>query len=251
MRRLVIGNWKMNLDFVEAIHLTQQLGVLVRQRAPQTVEVVVAPPFVDLRSVSSVIEADRLRLSVCAQHVYPQDHGPFTGEISVGMLKRLGVTSVLVGHSERRLLFGMDDDTVRATLEAVVNGGLCPVLCVGETEAVRDGGQHLGHVADQVKSALGGVEPGNLVVAYEPVWAIGTGRVAEASQLAEMAEAIRAALGTDLGRSTPVLYGGSVVPDTVDELAIEGRVDGFLVGGASLRAEEFCAIVGIADDCYR
>lgn len=251
MRHIVIGNWKMNLDFVEAIHLTQQIGVLLRHRDHNHVEVVVAPPAVDIRSVTSVVEADRLDLSVAAQHASQFDHGAYTGEVSVAMLRRLGVTRVIVGHSERRRLFGMSDEIVAATIETVSAGGLGTVLCLGESEDVRDRGEHVEYVTGQLAAAFERLTPQDLVIAYEPVWAIGTGRTAEVTDVAPMVQAIRRALPDGLAESTPILYGGSVVPDVVAELALEGGVDGFLVGGASLKAEEFCAIVGIADDCYR
>ena len=149
-RRLVIGNWKMNLDHVEAVHLTQQVGVMLRATPAEHTDVVLAPPFVDLRSVTSVVESERIPVAVGAQHVNPHDHGAHTGEVSVGMLARLGVTSVIVGHSERRALYAMTDEVVAATLRAVVAGGLRPVLCVGEDLVVREEGRHEAHVRAQL-----------------------------------------------------------------------------------------------------
>jgi triosephosphate isomerase len=243
----------MNMDHVEAIHLSKQVGVLVRQHAYDAVDVAIAPPFVDLRSVSSVIEADRLPLTLTAQHVHPADSGAFTGEVSVAMLRRLGVTRVIVGHSERRALFGMSDDVVAETVQAVLRGGMTAVLCVGEDEHVRDDERAGEFVAGQLASALAGISTKyaeHLVVAYEPVWAIGTGRSADSAQVAEMMAVIREALPDGFGPHVPILYGGSVKADNAGELVTEGDVDGFLVGGASLTADSFVGIVGAVSDCY-
>ena len=252
MKPFVLGNWKMNLDHVQAIHLTQQLGVLVRTMEPGVINVAVAAPFTDLRSVSSVIDADRLALHVVAQHVHFEESGAFTGEVSVAMLKRLGVSAVIVGHSERRSMFGMSDDVVRATAAAAWRGDLKVVLCVGEDEATRESGDHVEFVVSQLADALleANVTPGALAVAYEPIWAIGSGATASTAQVREVVEGLRAALPEALRDNTPVLYGGSVKPDNAEELVREGRADGFLVGGASLKAETFFAIVSAVADCY-
>ncbi len=245
-RRLVIGNWKMNLDHVEAVHLTQQVGVMLRATPAEHTDVVLAPPFVDLRSVTSVVESERIPVAVGAQHVNPHDHGAHTGEVSVGMLARLGVTSVIVGHSERRALYAMTDEVVAATLRAVVAGGLRPVLCVGEDLVVREEGRHEAHVRAQLTSALSPLDErlvGSLTLAYEPVWAIGTGVTATTDQVRSMTSFLRATLASLGLASTRVLYGGSVNADNAGELVFGGGVDGFLVGGASLRAESFLAIV--------
>ncbi len=248
----VYGNWKMNLDVVEAIHLTQQLGVLRRRSPLEHVEVGVAPPFVDLRSVGSVNEADRIGLVLCAQHVNEHESGAFTGEVSLAMLERLGVRAVIVGHSERRRLYGMDDALVASTVARVAGAGLRAIVCVGEDAEVRASGGEEAFVAEQLRAALGGLTEGargNVTVAYEPLWAIGTGVVAETAQVAAQNHSIRVTLD-ELGLEAPVLYGGSVSPENAAELAREGAVDGFLVGGASLRAEAFHAVCRAVDDCY-
>ncbi len=250
MRSEIIGNWKMNLDHVEAIHLTQQIGVLLRAAAHENVDVIVAPPSVDLRSVTSVIDADRLPIGVAAQHVSSLDKGAYTGEISVAMLRRLGVTSVLVGHSERRAYYGMTDEVVNATAAAALKGGLRPVICVGESADVRGADEHETFVAGQVAAAVEGLTGGPVAVAYEPIWAIGTGDTASVEQVARMASVIREALPVALRADTPVLYGGSVNPDNAKELSTNGNVNGFLVGGASLVAAQFVEIVTIASECY-
>jgi len=250
IRPLVVGNWKMNLDHVEAIHLTQQIGVLMRQHAHEHVDVMIAAPFVDMRSVSSVIEADRLGIALAAQHVSALDNGAHTGEISVSMLKRLSVSAVIVGHSERRAMYAMDDRVVAATFDAVQRAEMTPIVCVGESLEVREAGDHESHVIDQVRRALAGVGERPYVVAYEPIWAIGTGVVAETAQVAEMMQCVRSALPTGHAERTPILYGGSVKSDNAVELSRHGAVDGFLVGGASLKADEFIAIVSAVNDCY-
>ena len=250
-RGLVVGNWKMNLDHVEAVHLTQQLVSVLASRPAQHVDVTVAPPFVDLRSVVSVVEAERSPITVAAQHVNDHESGAFTGEVSVTMLRRLGVATVLVGHSERRSLFHMDDQLVASTLRAVRRGGLEAIVCVGESLATREARDERAFVRAQIAAALGGLEGHDgVTVAYEPVWAIGTGQSATTDQVAEMVEEIREEAARCGYGSARVLYGGSVTGDNAAQIATEGRVDGFLVGGASLKAESFAAIVSACNDCY-
>ncbi len=250
-RALIVGNWKMNLDHVEAVHLTQQLAVILASRPAEHVDVVVAPPFVDLRSVTSVIEAEHSALQVAAQHVNPRPAGAHTGEIAVPMLARLHVGWVIVGHSERRTLYGMDDQTVADTARAAVAGGLRAIVCVGEAEDVRARSAHRAFVEGQVAAALGALSApaGEVVVAYEPIWAIGTGRTASVADVAEMTGVIRAAVGATSLTDVRVLYGGSVTGDNAAEL-LAADVDGFLVGGASLRAESFAAIIAAGESCY-
>jgi triosephosphate isomerase (TIM) len=252
-RPLVIGNWKMNLDHVEAVHLTQQIGVMLRAAPAEHTDVVLAPPFVDLRSVVSVVESERIPAAVAAQHVNDHERGAHTGEVSVAMLARLGVTSVIVGHSERRQNYAMSDEVVAATARAVLAGGLRVTLCVGEDRGVREAGRHEEHVRAQLDSALAGLDaaPGEaLTVAYEPIWAIGTGVTASTDQVRDMTDYLRASLSARALGASRVLYGGSVTPDNASELVSGAGVDGFLVGGASLGAESFLAIVRAANDCY-
>jgi triosephosphate isomerase len=252
-RPLVIGNWKMNLDFVEALHLVQQLGVLMKNRAVEHTDVVVAPPFVDLRSVSSVIDAEKLAIGLGAQHVSAYDNGPHTGEISTSMLSRLNVQWVIVGHSERRTHYAMTDDIVADTLRTVVRAGHHAVLCVGEDLALREAGEHEAFVEGQLSSALRGLEERFhplVTVAYEPLWAIGTGVHATTEQVREMNGVLHRVLSALSVSAPQVLYGGSVNPDNAASLVQDGAVDGFLVGGASLKAESFYAILRACDDCY-
>lgn len=252
-RPLVIGNWKMNLDFVEALHLVQQLGVMLKSHPVEHTDAVVAPPFVDLRSVTSVVEADRLNLAVGAQHVNWRENGAHTGEVSLAMLTRLNVRWVIVGHSERRQHYGMDDETVERTVGSVTRAGLRAVLCVGESLEVREAGEHEAFVEAQLRSALAGLEVGlreNVTIAYEPLWAIGTGVNAQPEQVQAMNAHIKAVLQGLKVPATGVLYGGSVNPDNAAALMRDGGAGGFLVGGASLKAESFYAILRACDDCY-
>ncbi|MGA2295771.1 MAG: triose-phosphate isomerase [Acidimicrobiales bacterium] len=252
-RSLVIGNWKMNLDFVEAVHLGQQIGVILKNRPAEHTDIVIVPPFVDLRSVTSIVDSERIAVEVGAQHVNPNDNGAFTGEVSTAMLKRLNVTWVLVGHSERRSMFHMDDEAVASTLRAVVQSGLRAVLCVGEDLAVRDDEGQDEFVAAQLSSALAGLDEryaDQVTLAYEPIWAIGTGRTASSEQIKSMTLFIRSRLASMSFPTSRVLYGGSVNAENAADIVRDGAVDGFLVGGASLKAESFLAIVQACDDCY-
>jgi len=252
-RPLVIGNWKMNLDFVEGLHLVQQLGVLMKNRPVEHTDVVVAVPFVDLRTVSSIIDSERLGIGLGAQHVNPKENGAHTGEISTSMLKRLNVEWVLVGHSERRVYYAMSDAIVTQTLSAVVRAGQHAVLCVGEELSIRENGVHEAFVEAQLRSALGGLDEKYLAlvsVAYEPLWAIGTGVNATSEQVREMTTFLRGVLRSLSFTSPQVLYGGSVNAENAASIVRESDVDGFLVGGASLKAESFYAILQACDDCY-
>jgi triosephosphate isomerase len=250
-RPLVIGNWKMNLDYVEGLHLVQQLGVLMKNRPVEHVDVVVAAPFVDLRSVTSIVESERFTIAVGAQHVSAHDNGPHTGEISTSMLKRLNVEWVIVGHSERRMHYAMSDEIVRETLAAVVRAGQHAVLCVGEELSVRESATYHEYVSAQLSSALHGLEEkfhDLVTVAYEPLWAIGTGVNATSDQVREMTTFLRAELRRQSMTSVKVIYGGSVNPDNAVSLIGESDVDGFLVGGASLKAESLLALIRSSDD---
>jgi triosephosphate isomerase len=225
----------------------------LKNRPAEHTDIVVVPPFVDLRSVTSIVDSERIGVEVGAQHVNPNDNGAFTGEISTNMLKRLNVTWVLVGHSERRSMFHMDDDVVAATLRAVVQSGLRAVLCVGEDLSVRDEERQNEFVSAQLASALSGLDEryADLVtLAYEPIWAIGTGRTATSEQIKAMTLFIRTQLAHLSLPASRVLYGGSVNADNAGEIVRDAAVDGFLVGGASLKAESFLAIVQACDDCY-
>jgi triosephosphate isomerase len=249
-RPLVSGNWKMHHDHLQAIRTVQDLGMRLSADDLALVDVSVHPPFTDLRSVQTVIEDRAVPVALGAQHCYSQDEGAFTGEVAPPMLARLGVRYVVVGHSERRQLFGQSDEQVASTLRAVIKHGMTPIVCVGETEAERAEGVTEERLAAQVTAALGGLLPQQLaalVVAYEPIWAIGTGNTATPEDAQGACAHIRAlAEGLSDAESAAELriqYGGSVKPDNTVELMRLPDVDGLLVGGASLEAATFAAIV--------
>jgi triosephosphate isomerase len=257
-RPLVSGNWKMHHDHIEALHTVRDLGLRVKPEDVSVVDVSVHPPFTDLRTAQTLLEAEGIPVALGAQHCSAHEKGAYTGEISPPMLARLGVTYVLVGHSERRHLFGMDDQAVADTLRAVLAAGMTPICCVGETEEEHDAGQLEPRLGSQVHAALDGLAPevvAGLVIAYEPVWAIGTGRAATAVDAADACAYIRTLVaglaGPDAAGELRVQYGGSVTPENAVELASEPDVDGLLVGGASLEAASFVDIIRGVAGCYR
>jgi len=246
---LMAGNWKMNLNHLEAIAVVQKLAFSLDDEDLERVEVAVVPPYTDLRSVQTVIDGDKLRLAYGAQDVSAHDGGAYTGEISGPMLAKLGCTYVIVGHSERRQHHAEDDAVVAGKVTAAFRHGLTPILCVGEGLDVRQEGRHVEHTLAQLAAALDGVKPEqaqDLVIAYEPVWAIGTGEVATPEDAQEVCAAIRGKLAElyspELAGVVRILYGGSVKAANVSPIMDQPDVDGALVGGASLDPEEFSAI---------
>jgi triosephosphate isomerase len=249
-RPIISGNWKMNLNHFEAIQVVQKLSYLLSKDDAEAVEVTVHPPFTDLRSVQTLIEADKLELTLGAQNCHWEDKGAFTGEISPAFLGKLNVTYVIVGHSERRELFGETDESVNRKLHAVFAHGMTPILCVGETLAEREAGATEDKVLGQVRADLVGLTPEqvtSLVVAYEPIWAIGTGKTATSEDAQAVCRAIRGELfelaGAEVASRTRIQYGGSVKSSNAAELMAMPDVDGALVGGASLDPDEFARIV--------
>ena len=248
-RPFIAGNWKMNLDHLQGIALVQKLAWTLKDAGYDAgaVEVAVFPPFTDLRSVQTLVDADKYALVYGAQDLSPHDAGAYTGDVSGVFLKALDCTYVLIGHSERRTGHGETDEVVNAKVQAAVRHGLVPVICVGETEAeLEEHGTSAVPVA-QIKAALAGVAAGTpVVVAYEPVWAIGTGKVATPETAQQVGAAIRAAvaevLGDDDAAATRILYGGSVKSGNIAGFMAEPDVDGALVGGASLDPTEFAGI---------
>jgi triosephosphate isomerase (TIM) len=247
-RPLIAGNWKMNLDHMQAIALVQKLAWTLQdaEHDYKQVEVVVFPPFTDLRSAQTLIDAEKFELTLGAQDISAHDSGAYTGEISGGFLSKLAVRYVLIGHSERREYHAEGDDLVRDKVAAAWRHGLIPIICVGETLAQLE---TEGASAVPVRQALAALEGhdklGEFVIAYEPVWAIGTGKVATPEQAAEVAAKLRAALEArhgDTMTEVRVLYGGSVKADNVAGFLAHEDVDGVLVGGASLDADEFAGI---------
>ena len=249
-RPLMAGNWKMNLNHLEAIALVQKLAFTLRSEELERVEVVVLPPFTDLRSVQTLVEGDKLHLGYGAQDLSEHDRGAYTGEVSGAMLAKLGCSYVLVGHSERRQYHGETDEVVNAKVQAAQRHGISPILCVGEGLEVRRAGEQVPVTVAQVEAALRDVQPEparQLVVAYEPVWAIGTGEVATPEDAQEVAVAIRETLARlyspALAGEVRILYGGSVKGANSAALMAQPDVDGALVGGASLDPDDFAAIV--------
>jgi len=215
----------------------------------EATEVVIFPPCTDIRSVQTLIDGDRLRLAYGAQDLSPESSGAFTGDISGSMLSKLGCSYVLIGHSERRTIHGEDDALVAKKIKAALANDIAPLLCIGEDLSVRESGNHVAHVVDQVKAALKGFSKSDIkkiVFAYEPVWAIGTGKTATPADAQEVCSAIRAALAeiadADIAEAARILYGGSVKSANIVEIMAEADVDGALVGGASLDPEEFARI---------
>jgi triosephosphate isomerase len=249
-KNLICGNWKMNATHLDAIQMVQKLSYRLEQQDYDRVEVVVAPPFTALRSVQTVIETDHLAIRLGAQDVHWEESGAFTGEVSPLMLAKLNVDYVIVGHSERRQLLGEDDAMVNRKLSAVVAAGMRPILCVGETLEEREAGSTGERVKSQLAGALGGVgadAAAEVVVAYEPIWAIGTGRNADPDDAGAVAELIR---GTFADLTSPpaaeglrILYGGSVNAGNIAGFMAKREIDGALVGGASLDPDSFAAIV--------
>ena len=248
-RPLVAGNWKMNLNHLEAIALTQKVAFSLSDAQLEAVEVVILPPFVDLRSVQTLIEGDDLGLGYGAQDLSPHANGAFTGDISGPMLAKLGCAYVTVGHSERRQYHHEDDDVVNAKARAAIAHGLRPILCVGEQLDVRQAGGHLAYTATQLRHGLAGItgeQVAEVVLAYEPVWAIGTGQVATPEDAQEVCAGLRATMAQlydpVVAGEVRILYGGSVKGDNAASLLGQPDVDGALVGGASLEADQFAAI---------
>ena len=248
---LMAGNWKMNLDHLQGTHLVQKLTWTLEDKRHDfaDVEVAVLPPFTDLRSVQTLVDGDKLKLVYGAQDLSQHDEGAYTGEVSGAFLAKLGCTYVCVGHSERREYHHETDEIVRAKVEAAYRHGMTPILCVGEPLEVRKAGQHVEHTVAQLEAAVAGLsreQAESLVVAYEPVWAIGTGEVATPADAQEVCGALREALGRvfdgDVAAKVRVLYGGSVKPGNVAEIMAGDDVDGALVGGASLVVDDFAGI---------
>lgn len=248
---LMAGNWKMNLDHHQATHTVQKLAWTLKDAKHDfgAVEVAVLPPFTDLRSVQTLVDADKLELVYGAQDVSAHESGAYTGEISPLFLAKLGVTYVAVGHSERREYHHEDDALVNAKVKSSLAAGLVPILCVGEPLEVRKAGEHVPHTLTQLDGALVGLsaeQVAGLVVAYEPVWAIGTGETATPEDAQELCAAIRVRIGELYDQATAdavrVLYGGSVKSSNVASIMAKPDVDGALVGGASLDPEEFAKI---------
>lgn len=247
---MMAGNWKMNKTIGEAVVLAQDISNQYEETWADNCDVVVCPPFIDLKPAKTVFEFDRVEIGVGAQNVHWEESGAYTGEISVPMLKEIGCKWCIVGHSERRGMFGETNEDVNRKIKALLAANINPIVCVGESLAIRDEGTTLDFVCAQVKAAFAGIEPSeakDCVIAYEPIWAIGTGRTATPEQAEEVCAAIRATIaelfGADVADAMRVLYGGSMNPGNVNLLVAQPDIDGGLIGGAALKAESFVQLI--------
>jgi triosephosphate isomerase len=244
--RIIAGNWKMNKTVSEALSLVR--GVLSGLKGREDLKIVLCPPFTALGPVGEALEGTQVELG--AQNVYPEDSGARTGEISPPMLKELGVTYVIAGHSERRKYFGENEEVINRKVKAILGTGLIPIMCFGETLEDREAGRAVDVVLRQLRGGFAGIDSADrrgVILAYEPVWAIGTGRNASPEDVEEMHGVIRGDLGVG-GADTTILYGGSVKPDNVQEITAREGVDGGLIGGASLVPDSF---LGIIENAFR
>jgi len=246
---LIAGNWKMNLNHLEAIAVTQKLSYSLDDKDYDAVVVTILPPFTDIRSIQTLVDGDRLRLTYGAQDLSPEVSGAFTGDISGSMLSKLGCSYVAVGHSERRAIHGEDDAVVNSKIKAALANEITPIFCIGEELSIREAGTHVAHVLEQLRNGLQGFhkpELKKIVFAYEPVWAIGTGKTATPEDAQEVCAAIRSELAkigsSESAAAARILYGGSVKSGNIVEIMKQADVDGVLVGGASLDPEEFARI---------
>ncbi|MHB8218821.1 MAG: triose-phosphate isomerase [Acidimicrobiales bacterium] len=252
------GNWKMHHDHIEALHAVRDLGLRMKPADVSDLDVSVHPPFTDIRTVQSLVEGEGIPVVLGAQHCSDQDRGPFTGEVSPQMLARLGVRYVLVGHSERRQLFGMTDAAVALTAQAVLRHSMVPICCVGESAEERSAGRTEARLGSQLRAAIEGLAPeqvAGLVVAYEPIWAIGSGTPATPVDVEDACGFLRSVVaehaGPDAARTIRIQYGGSVKGEHAADMVSEPDVDGLLVGGASLEASSFLDILRAVAGCYR
>ncbi|WIM69798.1 triose-phosphate isomerase [Corynebacterium suedekumii] len=250
---LIAGNWKMNLDFKQSIATVQKLDFALPKEYYEKVDVAVTVPFTSIRSVQTIVDGDKMKITYGAQDVSEHASGAYTGEVSAEMLAALGCTWVVVGHSERRQYHNETDEQVAAKAAAALGQGISPIVCVGEPLEIREAGTHVDYVVDQTRASLAGLDAdqlGRTVIAYEPVWAIGTGKVASAADAQEVCAAIRGLVrelaGDEVADGIRILYGGSVKTDSVAEIVGQPDVDGGLVGGASLDGEDFAKLAANA-----
>ena len=250
--RMIAGNWKMNKTYTEGVELAEGLASELKD-GTGSVDVVVCPPAVDLKGVSEVIEQKKAPFALGAQNVYWEESGAYTGETAPDMLTNVGATYCIIGHSERRGYFHETDEEINKKAKALMAHGIVPISCCGEPLEVREAGKHVEFVVDQIKKDTEGLEitdPSKYVVAYEPIWAIGTGKTATADDAQEVCGAIRKTLADIFGKETAdgirVLYGGSAKPNNVAGFLEKEDVDGALVGGASLKVDSFAAMVKAA-----
>ena len=246
---LIAGNWKMHATHLEAIQKVQKLSYRLEPSDYERVDVVVCPPLTALRSAQTVIETDNLQIQLGAQHCFYEEQGAYTGEVSPQMLAKLSVSYVIAGHSERRQIFGETDEDVNKKVKAILGEGMIPIMCCGETEAEREQGLTEEKVGSQVRLGLQGLtaeQVAGMVIAYEPIWAIGTGKTASADDAGDMCTFVRNTVAETFGEaadSVRILYGGSVKSGNIAGLMAKRDIDGALVGGAALDPDSFASIV--------
>ena len=251
---LMAGNWKMNKTMSEAIVLTQLLCNQYNRKW-DNVDIVVCPPSIDIKSVYTVIDFDKTKIAVGAQNVHWEESGAFTGEISIPMIKEAGCEFCIVGHSERREMFNETDTSVNLKVKALIEADIAPIVCVGESLSMRDSGDYVGFIVAQVRAALAGLDEADMikaVIAYEPIWAIGTGRTATPEQAEEVCAAIRATIADMFDKGVAdacrVLYGGSMNVGNVESLLAQPNIDGGLIGGAALQSDSFRQLIEAASE---
>ena len=249
MKKIIIGNWKLNLDHLEAIQLLQKLNYSLEVNIEDKIDIVIAPSYTSLRSLQTIIDADNLKIKISSQDVSAYIEGAYTGEVSALQLSKLNITHSIIGHSERRTVFNETDETINLKVHSAVNNKLIPIVCFGETEEQRDTNAYLSYILDQVNIAVKGLRKDKveeIIFAYEPIWAIGTGKVASVENAIEVISSVKQEISTKPfydEEKIRFIYGGSVSPTNASELLNTKIIDGVLVGGASLDVDKFVQII--------
>jgi triosephosphate isomerase len=249
MKKIIIGNWKLNLDHLEAIQLLQKLNYSLEVNIEDKIDIVIAPSYTSLRSLQTIIDADNLKIKISSQDVSAYIEGAYTGEVSALQLSKLNITHSIIGHSERRTVFNETDETINLKVHSAVNNNLIPIVCFGESEEQRDTNAYLSYILNQVNIAVKGLRKDKveeIIFAYEPIWAIGTGKVASVENAIEVISSVKQEISTKPfydEEKIRFIYGGSVSPTNASELLNTKIIDGVLVGGASLDVDKFVQII--------
>lgn len=249
MKKIIIGNWKLNLDHLEAIQLLQKLNYSLEVNIEDKIDIVIAPSYTSLRSLQTIIDADNLKIKISSQDVSAYIEGAYTGEVSALQLSKLNITHSIIGHSERRTVFNETDETINLKVHNAVNNNLIPIVCFGESEEQRDSNAYLSYILNQVNIAVKGLRKDKveeIIFAYEPIWAIGTGKVASVENAIEVISSVKQEISTKPfydEEKIRFIYGGSVSPTNASELLNTKIIDGVLVGGASLDVDKFVQII--------
>ena len=249
MKKIIIGNWKLNLDHLEAIQLLQKLNYSLEVNIEDKIDIVIAPSHTSLRSLQTIIDADNLKIKISSQDVSAYIEGAYTGEVSALQLSKLNITHSIIGHSERRIVFNETDETINLKVHNAVNNNLVPIVCFGESEEQRDTNAYLSYILNQVNIAVKGLRKDKveeIIFAYEPIWAIGTGKVASVENAIEVISSVKQEISTKPfydEEKIRFIYGGSVSPTNASELLNTKIIDGVLVGGASLDVDKFVQII--------